>query len=74
MLLTRRCQSYRETYLSGTFHRKTHMGSLGMITSLDAERPTNTRPSYGTALGVILFSLESHADSGAEERSMLHFQ
>jgi len=37
-------------------------------------RPANNGPSCGTALRVILFSFESHSDSGAEERIMLHFQ
>jgi hypothetical protein len=69
-----RCLSYQETNPSGTFDRKSHVESLGMVSSLDAERPANNRPNYGTALCVILFSLESHADSGPEERNMPHFQ
>jgi len=37
-------------------------------------RPANNRPSYGTALRVILFSFESHSDDGDKERIMLNFQ
>ena len=37
-------------------------------------RPANNRPSYGTALHVILFSFESHSDDGDKKRIMLNFQ